>query len=161
MKSVFFATMLAAVSAFAYPAVNDTATFAGTMASVGAPANQFAVTLSLVGYNPTNDQFTMEQTVNFSGQAQVNQIQVQKSSLVSEAMAQYMVANCVENGGVNETLTVPAGTFNTCKMTESDTESEALIYIADVTFGLAKQVTTSLTSGTVTTLELQSHKSGQ
>ena len=50
-----------------------------------------------------------------------------------------VLANCVDQGGTLETITVPAGTFDTCKFILDDAKSKGAIWVGAVPFGWVKQ----------------------
>lgn len=52
-----------------------------------------------------------------------------------------VVKNCVQDAGVKETITVPAGTFETCKFSN---DSGGFTWVGDVPFSMIKVDTTSL-----------------
>ncbi len=81
-----------------------------------------------------------------------------ESEILSDAMIQTWLKDCEYNKGSYETLTLPTGEMQTCKVALHDEENlvEAWAWIGNVPLGIVKQ-TRSYVDGTSYTLELFSY----
>jgi hypothetical protein len=161
MKMItLIATFLSATVAFAYPAMNDTATFTATISN-GVQTMNAIVEVTITDFNASANQYTLTQVATVQGQVQTDQSVVGADELMSQAVVLQILGNCAAAGGVDETVTVGAGTFNTCKITQTSSAGDTMmVNIADVTFGFVKQASFEAASNQSTVLEMQSHKSG-
>lgn len=128
------ATFILTSAAHAFPAVGDIATFRGTWGeepieqtmtytAFDASSRQFTkLTTTTVGTNPT---VSLETIVEFNDSA-------------SEEALQSIVTNCDQVNGTNESLAVPAGTFDTCKVA---TNGGGFVFLGVVPFGVVRMDT--------------------
>lgn len=138
MKTMtFVVATLASVVAFAYPSVKDSATFKGTYAAAAGGSIDFTQTIEIVSFNASASQYTLKNTVVYNGQTNVQNADVAADQLLNNARVASILADCSQMGGTLESLTVPAGTFNTCKVPQ---ERGSMIWVADAPFGFVKEI---------------------
>lgn len=150
---------LASSFAMAYPMVGDKSEWTGTV--VGPNGTKEAkASMEVLSQDPTTMMWRVKSWIQV-GTWEGWQTRDKKSLYTPERWAD-ILANCESKGGVVGEITVPAGTFNTCMMTEMknnrDTDHSAVVYWGDVPFGVVKVVKTHY--GKVKTLELSSVVSG-
>lgn len=138
MKAIIFVAVTTIASlAAAHPAVNDMAAFKGTYHSAAGGFIEFENKLELVGYDAQKQVYQLRVTTTFQGRNEIQNVEAGADQFISTAMAKDAVANCATYNGKSETLTVPAGTFNTCAI---GTDNGGTIWITDVPFGFAKDI---------------------
>lgn len=142
---VLFAMM--SVSAFAGPKVGDSASYVGTLN--GAPAT---MTTSITSFNPATSKFLVTTLVIISGQTQTEVDEQDPTEIMSDEMTGPILANCTQYGGVLETITVVAGTFDTCKL-------QGNMNFGMVPFGLVRGTDMQSSDGVIN-LELSSFSRG-
>ena len=139
MKFYFTALALTAFStlAAAMPAVGDTAAFDGTAVTSQGQSIAFHTVLTLTQFDASQNAYLQTSTTTAPGMQSVSkQAWVLASDLLSDETVQGILAQCSSQGGVSETVAVPAGTYNTCRITDS---SDGSIYnIGAVPFGIVK-----------------------
>ena len=147
-------------TALAFPKVNDSANFdlAATLSSGQAFSGSFV--LSLTEYNPSSKQFRQVQslTVPAAGVDQTSDQWMNESDLITNAQASAYVSQCASSNGTPETISVPAGTFNTCKTVVNNDNSKGFAWIGVVPFGVVKQDLTDKENGMHMILNLKSFK---
>ena len=157
LSSLFI--FLASSAALAYPAVGDFAMMSGTATQGGMNAS---VTLerSIVSFDVTTDSFAVVETQTINGQAQTSTLSSKSDEMITQQQVNGMLTYCTMYSGALETITVPAGTFATCKMPTQDDSGQqsGFVWIGDVTFGIVK--ITGKSQGADYTLELASFRSG-
>ena len=113
--------------------VGESATFNLTISN--APGTTYTMKMEVTAVDEASGKFTQTQTI-YQGTTQL-----QQSTSVGDIadMEQYaaIVENCSSVGGVNETVTVPAGNFQTCHVTSTNQNGKSDIQIANVPFGIA------------------------
>lgn len=158
MKLMTFLAALAFTTvASAFPAVQDRAEFKGVFQGGGGGSIDFLQSLEITGFDASSNIYTVRSTLTARGQNQAQEIQVAKDDLLDRARVQMVIANCPMAGGTAETLTVPAGTFQTCKIPQ---ERGGEVWIAEVPFGIAKQVSVDEEMNVIT-VELTAFVNGQ
>ena len=157
LSSLFI--FLASSAALAYPAVGDHAMMSGTVTQGGMNAS---VTLerSIVSSDVTTDSFAVVETQTINGQAQTSTMSSKSDEMITQQQVNGMLTYCTLSGGTLETITVPAGTFATCKVLTEDENGhqEGFVWVGDVTFGIVK--ITGKSQGADYTFELASFRSG-
>ncbi len=143
MKLMIAALALTAFStlAQAMPAVGDFAAFDGTTVTSQGQQIAFHTEIALTQFDASQNAYLQQSVTTAPG---IQPIQEQKwvnaNELLSDATVQQILASCAQQGGVSETVTVPAGTFNTCKITDS---SDGSMYnVSQVPFGIVKATST-------------------
>jgi hypothetical protein len=138
MIRIITALALALVSASAYatPKLGDYAAFDLTATQNGQSA-QGTLEQEIVQAN--GDQFLERQTVTFSGQApEVSDAWKAVSDFLDDNTINAILANCASAGGTAQSITVPAGTYNTCAMNFDSEDSKGTVWITAVPFGVAR-----------------------
>ena len=136
MKMIFSALVVLTVStlAQAMPAVGDTSTFQGTTLYQGNQA-AFQTVMTLTQFDASKNSYIKTTTTTANGmQPQVEQKTVAASELITDATINYVLANCASQNGVLEAVTVPAGNFNTCRISQKG----ATYNVGAVPFGIVK-----------------------
>lgn len=140
--SVFSSTL------FAMPAVGD-------MAVYKVHANGYEITqkIELVSYNPADKTYAQKETMSVFGQESVQVKNVPADGFLTDAVIAQVLTYCQssEIGGTLETVTVAAGTFQSCAITSEEGRSN----IAAVPFGVVKFSSPSAS------LELIQYKAGK
>jgi hypothetical protein len=140
MKMILSALAILGFStlALAMPAVGDTATFTGSVVSQGQTI-PFQNVIALTQFNAANHQYMQSSVVTSSDGKVLDQQSswVNETDLLTDATVTSLLANCAAQNGVLETVTVPAGTFNTCKITDQE---GAMYNVSNVPFGIVKAV---------------------
>lgn len=126
------ALALTSLSAFAMPAVGDIATFQIETNGMTVVRN-----IELTEFNAETKTFTQVESMEVQGQTQTTSTKVEAKKLMNDAMIGQMLAICEKNmGGKLETITVVAGTFDTCAV--KDMNSDKVINFGKVPFGVVK-----------------------
>lgn len=149
---------VSAIAAFAFsavahasPAVGDAANFAGTWGDATVTQN-----VTFTAFDQASNSFKQSTTTAISGQPTATQEDMVKmEDTASDAALQDIVTNCVSYGYVAETITVPAGSFPTCKL---PMEAGGFVWIGVVPFAVIKFDTVS--DGKPLLLELTSFTRG-
>jgi len=134
MKSVFLAVSLFSFSALAIPSVGDFAKY-----EISQGANSLFLSQEIKAIDSNKGLVTVEVSLEQNGKSQSSVSDVDLKTIPTAAALESAIKNCVQIGGTNETVTVKAGTFETCKVpTENGT-----INLGLVAFGLVKVVGTT------------------
>lgn len=153
---VSLAVLAFSVVASAYPALKDTATFNGLYEGGGGGSMNFTQKLEIVGQNGTK--FVVRSTLSLpNGQTQTQDQSLEGSDLLSPDTVNMILAQCSQAGGALESLTVPAGTFQTCAIPQ---ERGGKVWVGDVVFGIVKQIQVDEEENRIT-IELASFSSAQ
>jgi len=160
MKTIFvtFAALLVSASAFAMPTIGDHSVFNLSYTQQG---NTMTGTLdqSITAFDSASGNYTVHSIVTLGKQ---NDVQDQQTNqLLDDATVADILANCANYQGQPQSVTVPAGTFNTCALPNNGNDgSKGTVWVGNVSFGTVKfdQVKTD---GTHIVLELQSFQLGK
>lgn len=146
---------LASTVCLAYPKVGDMAEHVGTYLT---PKGDVAVSqkTEILSYDAGSGQFGLRTSREAEGKIETQDISVASGDLVSKETVTTILSDCAGAGGIEEKITVPAGDFNTCKLTDT---SSGDIWVGDVPFGIVRNHFTDA-SGEVT-FELKTYKIGQ
>jgi hypothetical protein len=160
MKSILlsFASLLVTVSAFAMPAVGDSAVYNTTITQNG---QSFTGLLeqSITSMDSASGKFNVQTVMDFNGQKQSQSDLRDAQELISDQMASDIVANCANYGGQSDSVTVPAGSFHACAITTNENGATGKVWIAaGVAFGVVKADQEQ--NGMTTHAELASFKNG-
>lgn len=148
------ATTVLATLAQATPLVGDYSNFKATVSTEG---KTMAGTLEVALVAKTATGFKMTATTKFDNQpSEHREEDVNADDLINDEMISYLLANCAAQNGQLQNVTVPAGTFNSCAITNEN----STIWIAQAPFGFAKRTELTPENYTVT-LELQSFVNGK
>lgn len=120
-----------ASAAHAMPAVGDSATFNGNWG-----ADAVSQTMTYVSFDQATNTFKQSTTTTIGAQApQTQEDAVKMEDTASDAQLQDLVTNCAAYGYTPETVTVPAGTFASCKL---PMEGGGFAWLAVVPFAAVK-----------------------
>lgn len=159
MKNIIALTVtLFSTLAFAYPAVNDNAVYTGTYAKSG---QSYPVTMKLEVTAFDGSNYTIQKTTTFFCQDQVQSSNKAANEMVDSSTMTSVLANCASINAVAETVTVAAGTFNTCKLVRSDANGTTTTWVGDVPFQVVKTQAYSSADASTVNLELRSFKNAQ
>lgn len=152
------AGLLVAGSAMAMPSAGDLAIFDFTSTKedevvVGTFQRQ------LIAYHSDTDAFEERVSVVANGQSFSSAGQLPAKDLLTDAMLEQILSQCSAIGGSNETITVPAGTFQTCAMNSNSENGSGMVWLGAASFGLVKSDFTS-NDGYRTILELRDYRYG-
>ncbi len=136
MKFVFVSVslFLSAFAAQAMPNVGDSAFYEGTFDGQYAQER-----MTLMEYNVQTNQYRKESIVAVGNNSpQTSEEWVNASDLPTDAAMQNLLANCAQNSGVAETVSVPAGVMATCRI---PLQRGGTANLAPVPFGIVKMDT--------------------
>lgn len=137
------AAFLVTAEAFAFPAVGDKNVYVGTYTGSEGGELAFTQILELAGYSPKTRTFKLANTFLVGAkdkqkkQEQASDVAI--DSLQDEAKTRDILENCDARGGETVTITVPAGTYESCKV-QTDKGEGAMVWIAAVPFGFVKEI---------------------
>jgi hypothetical protein len=130
----------------AMPSVGDMATY-----KVRTNGYEGTLKIELTSFDASTNSFTKKETTSFMGQETSEVETVNASELQSESQLQMALAYCSNMGGTLETVSVPAGNFQTCALQNAEGKAN----IGVVPFALVKF------SNATANLELISFKLGK
>ena len=154
-----------AAPAFAMPSIGDLAFFDATIQFPGETPQNFSLTQELLQQDPWGNDLERV-TENFPGNPPlVEDNWINSANLNSDATVNDDLANCARRNGSLQTLTVPAGTFSTCKMNYSGSDANGnavtgTVWVGKVPFGFVKANTVRQDDGQETYLSLRSFHFG-
>lgn len=152
------ALALFSTAAYATPQMGDAAAYNATVQQNGQEMLG-DVTVELVNFDARQNAFLERQTLTFSGQQpQVSEEWKASSEYLDDATIDALLGNCAGNNGVSEQVTVPAGTFNTCKLTINNAEVQGYLWVAKVPFGFAQMIQQRKADGLVINLDLRTFR---
>lgn len=159
MKAILMslASVLLATTAMAMPSVGDYSKF-NVVVSQGNQKMNAVVENSIVAFDQASGMYTIQQNVSYNGQSQASTEQRAVNEMLTDATATSIMAQCAAYGGALEKVTVPAGTFNTCKL-PTDNNTGFMWIASGVAFGLVKVDQTE--NGQKTYGELAAFKNGK
>lgn len=130
------AALVLSTVAQAMPAVGDTAAFDGTTVTQQGQPIAFHTVITLTQFDASQNAYMQQSTTTANGiQPVVQQKWVGAQDLISDATVQQILGNCPAAGGTLETVAVPAGTFNTCRIVDND---GSIYNVGAVPFGIVK-----------------------
>ena len=155
MKALLIlATTVLATLAQATPLVGDYSNFKLT---IDANGQTIVGTYEMALVAKVTNGFKMTRTTKFENQpAQHEEEDINSDQLINDEMISYLLANCSTENGKLETVTVSAGTFNTCSL---PTET-GKVWVTQAPFGVVKAQETTQ-EGYIVNLELQSFVNGK
>lgn len=130
---------LAAIVAEATPALGDKSVYDVTL-SRGNQTLTGTVTFELTNYNKAANSWTQTSTTDFNGQKQTQTETIEAKDLLEDSSIDYMLTNCAARGGTTETITSPAGAFQTCAVPVNNANGAGTVWVAKVPFGYAKWI---------------------
>lgn len=158
MKTIIaIASLIVSTSAWAMPAVGDHAVYAATYTSTAVTQN-YTIDRKISGMNLLAKTFTLDTTFTMGSQSQAQSEVVAAADMTTDAQVTDALTNCVTYGGKTESVTVAAGTFNTCAL---PTQDGGTIWVASgVPFAMVKTEGPTEDGGTIKA-ELQSFENGK
>jgi hypothetical protein len=161
MKTFAFAcSLLLSSIALAYPAVNDSVTFNATEVK-DTETNQAVLQIHLAAYDSAKDAYQQVSSTTTKGKTTSNEEWVAASELFNKETYTQVSGNCDQFGGKIESVTVAAGTFETCAIPNEDKNESGVYWIGDVPFGIVKAELTDKATSAKTTYELQAFENGK
>lgn len=160
---------LAANYAVAYPMVGDKVEWKGTVVGSDGTSTEVLGSKEILEQDPTTMKWLVKSWYKM-GKWEKMETKYAKKMWTPEKWTTVQT-NCVARGGMLEDVTVPAGTFSTCKFTKSDEDFVGLgkhdddddgtmtMWMGDVPFGVVKVMHTG-DKGTKT-IELNAVTLGQ
>ena len=162
MKLISLVTMVLSFSfpAFAFPTVGDEALFDLTQTDSSGNTLQGTYEVEILGYDSTMHRYEQRSTQILDGDTSVQEGETDENQFYSDSVVTDILNRCAQYGGVLETVTVPAGTFNTCAVPYSDAYgTRGITLYTHVPYSTAKQTRTNSFNQTVS-LTLRSFHSG-
>ncbi|MBO9668464.1 MAG: hypothetical protein J7501_16820 [Bdellovibrio sp.] len=153
---VAIASLMMAVSsfAFAYPTLGDKVEWTGAEVKLDGTSTPITVTKEVTKWDDATMMWTVK--VDMTKGDQTSTKEVMTKCLWSPESWTMMKENCVMEGGTLESVTVDAGTYDSCRMnTVSDDGSVTKKWWGDVPFGLIKKEMTDVKAGTKTTVGIK------
>lgn len=139
MKNLIATLALILISpvAFAYPAVNDSASYQGVYVQDG---TSLPLTLSttLTAFDAVTGQYKQTDTQTLGGQTDSKESLVDQGDLVTPELIQNILTNCAAQGGAPEVVKTGLGPLDTCKISSKDADTTQIYWFADVPFGIAR-----------------------
>lgn len=126
---------IVSLAAVAMPKVGDLAVYDGLYEGSGGGSMPFEQTLLLTELSGPSA--VVESTLIFDEQSRQQKINLKTEQLLSSDVVEYVLSECATQGGALETVTVPAGQFETCAIAQGPV---AKVWIGKVPFGIVKQV---------------------
>jgi hypothetical protein len=143
MKSflLIFTFLLVSHSTLAEPRDGDEVVFRGSRSEGELQIERLEI-YSISDFNQTSGECMFRSRIFENGKLLLDKSQpVKISDIFSEEKAQAFVDQCTENNGVREQIEVPAGIFDTCRVTmASSGGGEGVFNIAAVPFGSVKSI---------------------
>ncbi|MGZ3693202.1 MAG: hypothetical protein ACXWQO_03290 [Bdellovibrionota bacterium] len=154
---IVLGSALFALSAYATPKVGDYALFAATISANG---RSIPATIELEILREEGEgKFLQRQTNKIGDQDPQSNDEVKPvDQFISDATIDALLADCAGNGGTLETVTVPAGDFNSCKLPFDNEESTGTAWVSKVPFGLARIDSKSKQNGYLVSSQLKTFR---
>jgi len=160
-KCLLFASIVFYASlSFASPQAGDTAVLAGTIQRKNLNrTNSISWTRQIISIDASKDSAKVLLSIEESGSTILTQQRDWSYEELKRAatIAASSVANCSKYPGIVEHISVPAGKFETCKITTKDLKGKpnGYIWFGNVIFGIVRQDQTT-SSGDILHVELAS-----
>ncbi|MES3037489.1 MAG: hypothetical protein V4736_06230 [Bdellovibrionota bacterium] len=138
---IFFATS----AAFAWPHVGQSRRMATSFFGSEETVSGFETLETVVGINDQTD--VMQISTVMIDQHGTNSYTNESPYKQTVSAVQTVLSKCSGHGGTSQTITVPAGTFKTCKLINKSDTSKSEIWYAAVLFGYVKFRFTNLQNG--------------
>ncbi len=151
------ALLFVSTTAFATPKVGDFAMF-DTAISLNGQAVQGTVSVELMNFDAAQG-YLQRQTVEFPGRAaEVTEEWMTEDNFLSDETIDMALANCPAAGGTAQTITVPAGTYNTCAIKFDNEQSSGIIWVGKVPFGIVRLDNLTKSNGMVMSSQLKTYR---
>jgi hypothetical protein len=154
ISMIALAALVMSSSAFAMPSVGDDAVFALT-ATVNGQTYTGTGEEKLVAFDAASNNWTEQNTFVISGQTQTQNQTVQTNQLLTHTTVAAVMSNCAAYGGTPQSITVPAGTYNTCSLPVNSNGQTGTVWVASgIAFGMVQSDITTASNGQHTVLKL-------
>ncbi len=159
MIMAFLTLLFAASFADAYPEVGDRVEWVGSIDNQDGKAIQIKVTKEVLSRDEKSKSWSVKKVIQF-GDETTEEINDVKNLYAPEQFKQTL-ESCEKSGGKLEEVTVPAGTYATCKITTVTDEGRVDDrWWGDVPFGLVRKNTTNRNAAANKKLDLRSVMAG-
>ena len=148
---------LMATTALAMPKVGDVVNYNFTVSQQG---QNTSGTLKQLITTFVNGMYNVETTYEVNGQTQVQNNQRKPENMIDDKTISAVLSNCSAYNGKLETVTVPAGSFNTCLIPNNENNQKGEVWFGAVPFGVVKMVSTN-ENGRQTRMDLTSFQFGK
>jgi hypothetical protein len=158
-------SILSIVLSFIFAALSHatpkTGDFASYQLNVSSREHNFTVVLDkeILTFDATQNTYLVRQSVVYEGGApETTEENTPADQFITDEMIDSILANCSSTGGSLQTISVPAGTFNTCAMPIDNETETGTVWITKVPFGFVQLQTTSKADGVQTSATLKSFR---
>ncbi|WP_415063926.1 hypothetical protein [Bdellovibrio sp.] len=136
---------LCVTQGLAYPGVGDKVQWTGTIRLLDGSNTPVHISKEVSAFNARTHMWTikLETTLGEKKSSKVMEV----AELYTPEKFKTLIAGCLSQGGVLEKITAPAGTYETCKITE--TTPEGLVvekWWGDIPFGVVSKSTKDFTT---------------
>lgn len=154
LASLLFFSIFQSAVAFAAPKVGDQAVMEGTLVG-GGVTEKVTTKQTIIAFAANTGVYTVRQMQSLGENSQTKDETVLEGDLMSEETAAQIVEACESAGiGMREVIRVKAGKFTACKL---KSDSESVLWIAAVPFGVVRLQTPSATGSVDVSLHSFTH----
>ena len=146
-------------SSFAMPNVGDEALFDYTVTQNG-ETQTGTLEARLVSFDQTKNQYDETYTITLNGTTQTGDFPMDVTDLLTDAQLADILTHCEAHGGSHESVTVPAGTYDTCAIPYTADNASGTTWYGNAKFGVIQDVDHD-TNGETETYKLRSQSSKQ
>ncbi|MGZ3774434.1 MAG: hypothetical protein ACXVCY_11275 [Pseudobdellovibrionaceae bacterium] len=143
MKAVlFFFTffLFYGLQTYAYPNVGDKVKWEGNISLIDGSTTPVQIVKEVLKYNPQAKKWTVryQATIGKNTSTEINEV----DELYSPEKFKTLLAECTSHGGVLQKFKAPAGTYETCKITTTNSEGVVVEkWWGDIPFGVVSKAT--------------------
>jgi hypothetical protein len=155
--SICFTLVFAALS-HATPKMGD---FASYQLEMSSREHNLSVIIDkeILSFDASQNSYLVRQTMTQEGNPPESlEENTPADQMITDEMIDSILVNCGSTGGSLQSVTVPAGTFNTCAMPIDNESESGTVWIAKVPFGFVQLQTTSKSEGVTTRATLRSFR---
>ncbi len=147
--------MLVTISAFAAaPKVGDSATY--DLHTSQSPGDTGTLTWELVSFDAAANTSLLNQTITIRGNTKVDQVANTYEALT---LGDRDMTYCTAQGGVADTIEVPAGRYTTCRIAAEDANSQTTVWFSGVpVLSMVKFIQISKADNSKTEIDLREFK---
>jgi hypothetical protein len=132
--SILFALIFSTFTAQAMPSIGDVANY--NFVFNGKPGQ---LSQTITAFNSSTNAFVVMTMTTFGGQTRTEQQERDADELLTDAKVEAIMVNCAQYGGMLGTTSVPAGSFESCKLAQTQGTRTQTVYVSrQVTFGYVK-----------------------
>ncbi len=154
---LFFSLSLFSLTAWATPQVGDFAAY-DLQITMGENSLEAQVQNELLQENQKDGTFLERETTTLQGETETSEEWKSASDYLDDVAIDNALANCAEIGGTLQSIEVPAGRFDTCRIAFDNADAEGVIYIAKVPFGFAQVDNMRKEDGLVISTKLREYR---